>query len=129
MENNLNGVSGANGDESRESAQFLPRIDTSRVLYEMMRTEAREGRLTMSRQRRFIRYAAEFGLSHREIAELMSNAIRDAVADGGGHLPEQTESPSDACPVELAAIDHRQRWSLQAVLSVVIGAILLILAI
>ncbi len=72
------------GSANRTSAEsdlpeYRPTIDTHDVFRELIASEIRDGRLSASRRRRIIRYAAHLGLSAVETGQLIAHCREQAV--------------------------------------------------
>ena len=58
---------------------FAPSIDTREVFRRLITDELRDGRLTPSRRRRIVRYAAHFGLSAVQVGRLITTCREEAL--------------------------------------------------
>ena len=78
----LVGGSGRNTD----IPPFQPRIDARDIFHEMILTELRAGRLTRTRRRHIVGYAAQMGLSATEAGRLLAACREEAL---------QSDDPSE----------------------------------
>ena len=92
----------ARGYSSRD---FVRRIDTQEIFRELIAQEVRSGRLTPSRRRRIIRYAAQLHLSAVEtgrlIAECRDEALQSDNPEEMYHALRLVEPPQAEMPVAL----------------------------
>ena len=59
--------------------EYMPSIDTHDVFRELIASEIRDGRLSASRRRRIIRYAAHLGLSAVETGKMIARCRDQAI--------------------------------------------------
>lgn len=83
------------------------RIDTKEIFRAMIAQEVRSGRLTPSRRRRMVRYAAQFHLSAVEtgrlIAECRDEALESEDAEEIYHALRLVEPPPQTMPLPVKA--------------------------
>jgi hypothetical protein len=99
----------SNGDVARGSAAgFRPgggmrRIDTKEIFREMIAQEVRSGRLSPSRRRRIVRYAAQLRLSAVEtgrlITECRDEALESEDPEAIYHALRLVEPPPKTMPI------------------------------
>jgi hypothetical protein len=81
----------------------MRRIDTKEIFREMIAQEVRCGRLSPSRRRRIVRYAAQLRLSAVEtgrlIAECRDEALQSDDPDEVHHALRLVESPPASMPI------------------------------
>jgi len=74
---------------SGAEAQNRPiRLDTRTIFREMIARELRSGRLTAAQRARFVRYAAQMGLSATQAGLLIAECRDEALQSGDGEIRE-----------------------------------------
>ena len=88
-------------------SDYTQRIDTKEIFRELIAQEVRSGRLTPSRRRRMVRYAAQFHLSAVEtgrlIAECRDEALESEDAEEIYHALRLVEPPPPTMPLPVKA--------------------------
>ena len=86
---------------------YTRRIDTKEIFRELIAQEVRNGRLTPSRRRRIVRYAAQLHLSAAEtgrlIAECREEALESEDAEEIYHALRLVEPPPKSMPLTVKA--------------------------
>lgn len=92
-------------DERDDRPMFVPSIDTVEVFRKLILDELRSGRLTPSRRRRIVQYAAHLGLSAVQAGRLVEVCREELLhgqdAIGRYHALRLVEPPPSRMPVPL----------------------------
>lgn len=92
-------------ERDRECLAFAPSIGTDDIFRQLIADEIRNGRLSPSRRRRVVRYAAQLGLSAVEAGELIVACREEALQSNDSteqfHALRLVEPPPPAVPIPI----------------------------
>ena len=91
----------------------LHKIETAEIFRGMIEWEIRSGKLTSSRRRRIIQYAAQLGLSPIDAGQLITTVCRDAMDNEPQDLTLRYVAP------------HRFPWLTRARCAILLGLLLI----
>lgn len=103
------------GDSDRP--EFVPAVDIRDVFRRLIADEIRAGRMTTSRRRRIVRYAAHLGISAVEAGRLVTACRKQVVESGDSHERSHALRMADPSPDPVS-------WPLKVALLLAAAALL-----